>query len=100
MVFRNTGAAVRRRHRSERGAADPRSSRGAAFGDYDNDGDEDVLVMNMNEPPSLLRNDYRGSNRWLSIRLIGHVLEPGGDRRDRHGDRRRRASGARGGQSG
>jgi hypothetical protein len=53
------------------GAVDPRSSRGAAFGDYDNDGDEDVLVMNMNEPPSLLRNDYRGSNRWLSIRLIG-----------------------------
>ena len=27
--------------------------------------------MNMNEPPSLLRNDYRGSNRWLSLRLIG-----------------------------
>jgi hypothetical protein len=53
------------------GAADPRSSRGAAFGDYDNDGDEDVLVMNMNEPPSLLRNEYRGSNRWISIRLIG-----------------------------
>ena len=38
----------------------PRSSRGAAFGDIDNDGDIDVLVMNMNEPPSLLRNDYRG----------------------------------------
>ena len=53
------------------GAADPRSSRGAAFGDYDNDGDEDVLVMNMNEPPSLLRNDYKGPNHWLSIRLIG-----------------------------
>ena len=27
--------------------------------------------MNMNERPSLLRNDYKGSNHWLSIRLIG-----------------------------
>ena len=49
----------------------PHSSRGAAFGDIDNDGDVDVLVMNMNEPPSLLRNDYRGANRWLTLRLDG-----------------------------
>ena len=32
----------------------------AAFGDFDNDGDVDILLMNMNEPPSLLRNDCRG----------------------------------------
>jgi hypothetical protein len=53
------------------GAVAPHSSRGAAFGDYDNDGDVDVLVMNMNEPPSLLRNDYDGGNRWLSVKLEG-----------------------------
>jgi enediyne biosynthesis protein E4 len=53
------------------GATTPRSSRGAAFGDIDNDGDLDVLVMNMNEPPSLLRNDYAGTNRWLGIQLEG-----------------------------
>ena len=53
------------------GATTPRSSRGAAFGDYDNDGDVDVLVMNMNEPPSLLRNGYSGSNRWLKVTLEG-----------------------------
>jgi hypothetical protein len=53
------------------GATTPRSSRGAAFGDVDNDGDVDVLVMNMNEPPSLLRNDYAGTNRWLGIQLEG-----------------------------
>ena len=35
----------------------PYSSRGCAFGDFDNDGDMDVLIMNMNESPSLLRND-------------------------------------------
>jgi hypothetical protein len=30
-----------------------------------------VLVMNMNEPPSLLRNDYSGPNAWLAVRLVG-----------------------------
>jgi hypothetical protein len=53
------------------GATTAHSSRGAAFGDYDNDGDVDVLVMNMNEPPSLLRNDYSGPNGWLSLKLEG-----------------------------
>jgi hypothetical protein len=53
------------------GATTPHSSRGAAFGDYDNDGDVDVLVMNMNEPPSLLRNDYAGPNHWLAVELEG-----------------------------
>jgi enediyne biosynthesis protein E4 len=46
-------------------------SRGCAFGDFDNDGDVDVLVMNMNEPPSLLRNDVSGGNHWLTLRLVG-----------------------------
>jgi hypothetical protein len=53
------------------GLTTPKSSRGAAFGDVDNDGDLDVLVMNMNEPPSLLRNDYRGPNHWLAVALEG-----------------------------
>ena len=52
-------------------AAAAHSSRGAAFGDVDNDGDIDVLVMNMNEPPSLLRNDYRGGHGWIEIELQG-----------------------------
>jgi hypothetical protein len=53
------------------GAAAPHSSRGAAFGDYDNDGDVDVLIMNMNEPPSLLRNDTPRGNGWIAFRLVG-----------------------------
>ena len=47
------------------------SSRGCAVGDFDNDGDLDILVMNMNEPPSLLRNDLKASGNWLKVRLIG-----------------------------
>src|SRR6266581_3901015 len=47
------------------------SSRGAAFGDFDNDGDIDVLVLNLNDPPSLLRNDGGNSQNWITIKLIG-----------------------------
>ncbi|NOT46808.1 MAG: CRTAC1 family protein [Acidobacteria bacterium] len=53
------------------GISTPRSSRGAAFGDFDNDGDIDVLVMNMNDPPLLLRNDLRSKNGWLKLKLVG-----------------------------
>jgi len=45
--------------------------RGLAFGDFDNDGDMDVLIMNVNEPPSLLRNDAPANNHWIKIRLEG-----------------------------
>lgn len=54
------------------GIAERQSSRGAAFGDIDNDGDIDVLVMNMGEAPSLLRNDLPpGSGHWVQVRLEG-----------------------------
>jgi hypothetical protein len=47
------------------------SSRGAAFGDFDNDGDVDALVLNLNDLPSLLRNDGGNKNNWINIKLIG-----------------------------
>jgi len=47
------------------------SSRGAAFGDFDNDGDVDVLILNMNDLPSLLRNDGGNKNNWIKIKLVG-----------------------------
>lgn len=47
------------------------TSRGLAFGDYDNDGDVDVFVNNMNERPSLLRNDSPLKGGFLSLRLVG-----------------------------
>jgi hypothetical protein len=47
------------------------ASRGCAFGDFDNDGDVDILIMNQNEPPSLLRNDVTGPFHWLKVKLEG-----------------------------
>ncbi len=98
IVFRNRGGGSFEdvSAASGPGATTPRSSRGAAFGDFDNDGDQDVLVMNMNEPPSLLRNDLGGGNGWLQVRARGHRVEPDGAWRDGARDRRRANAGARG----
>ena len=49
----------------------PRVSRGAAFADFDNDGDIDVLVTNNGQEPQLLRNDGGNRNHWLQLRLVG-----------------------------
>ena len=47
------------------------SSRGAAFGDYDNDGGMDMLILNMNERPSLLHNEGGNKQNWIKLKLIG-----------------------------
>ena len=49
------------------------ASRGCAFGDYDNDGDVDVVVLNMNDRFSLLRCDNSNSNNWIQLNLEGTV---------------------------
>ena len=51
--------------------ARPRVSRAAAFGDYDNDGDIDVLVSNNGQEAELLRNEGGNRRHWLELYLIG-----------------------------
>src|SRR5206468_2459451 len=51
--------------------ARPRVTRGAAYGDYDNDGDLDILVMNNGQPAELLRNDVGNRQNWLQVELRG-----------------------------
>jgi len=53
-----------------------RCSRGSSVGDFDNDGDLDILLSNMDDSPTLLRND--GANKaghWLVIKLIGNPAQ-------------------------
>ncbi len=49
----------------------PRVSRGAAVGDYDNDGDLDILISNNGQAPQLLRNEGGNTNNWVSVYLRG-----------------------------
>ena len=71
-LFENTGHEFRE-VAAEHGAALKKlyAGRGLALADFDNDGDSDLLLMNVGEPPVLLRNDGGNQNRWLGIKLVG-----------------------------
>ncbi len=73
IVFRNLGAGKFEEliEKAGPGVATPHASRGCAFGDFDNDGDMDVAIVNLNEPPSLLRNDVTSGGHWLKLKLVG-----------------------------
>jgi hypothetical protein len=72
IVFRNLGGKFEELiEEAGSGIAAAHASRGCAFGDFDNDGDIDIVVINMNEPPSLLRNDVTGGGHWLKVKLVG-----------------------------
>jgi hypothetical protein len=73
MMFRNNGRGVFENVTESLGPdfVVPRVSRGAAVGDFDNDGDLDILVNNNGQAPQLLRNDGGNANHWLEILLIG-----------------------------
>ena len=54
------------------------SSRGATFGDYDNDGDIDILITNSNRRAQLLRNDGGNQKNWIKIQIIGKTSNRSG----------------------
>lgn len=72
-VFRNLGNRTFEELDAQAGpgVTDAHCSRGCAFGDFDNDGDMDILIVNLNEPPSLLRNDIKHKLNWIKIKLEG-----------------------------
>jgi hypothetical protein len=73
VLFRNLGNGRFEELFAEAGPAmtTSHSSRGCAFGDFDNDGDLDILIVNLNQPPSLLRNDVKGHRHWIKVKLVG-----------------------------
>lgn len=73
MLFRNNGDETFTNVSQEAGiAALPiRVGRGAAFGDYDNDGDVDIFIVNNHAPPTLLRNEGGNRSNWVYVKLVG-----------------------------
>ena len=73
ILYRNNGKGSFEDVSARAGPAliEPHASRGAAFGDIDNDGSIEVLVNNQNEPPSLLKQSAPGSNHWILLNLVG-----------------------------
>lgn len=73
VLFRNLGGGKFEELMDDAGPAigAAHCSRGVAFGDFDNDGDVDIVIVNLNEPPSLLRNDVTGDGHWLKVLLEG-----------------------------
>ncbi len=70
LLFRNLGGTRFERITAALGgdALDQnQSSRGAATGDFDNDGDLDIAIWNRNAPPTLLRNELSGGGNWLRV---------------------------------
>ena len=72
-LFRNIGSEVFQEVTTNAGfdLSQKAPSRGAAFGDYDNDGDIDILVTNNDERPQLLRNDDGNRKSWVKIQIRG-----------------------------
>jgi hypothetical protein len=79
-ILRNMGAA---KFEDMKGKAGPgleaeKSSRGSAVGDFDNDGDADILVVNINDTPDLLENRGGNRNSWIGFLTEGTVSNRSG----------------------
>lgn len=74
-LFRNSGNNTFQEISESAGAyfQRPGVSRGALFGDYDNDGDVDLLVTHANGPITLLRNDSTPVHNWIRIKTVGAI---------------------------
>jgi hypothetical protein len=77
LLFHNTGTELKNVS-PESGPLFTRqmASRGLAIGDFNNDGGVDVLILNNDDAPLLLRNDAGAQNNWLGLRLVGKKANP------------------------
>lgn len=70
-VYENLGNSTFRDISNLVGLSEKKSSRGASFGDFNNDGNIDVLVLNLNDLSSLYQNENQNGNNFISVQLVG-----------------------------
>ena len=82
LLFKNTRTPTNGQIKFERVGAAPNTglaeafcARGLATADFDADGRQDVIVANIDSPPTLLRNVSAGKNNWLSVKLVGDTTK-------------------------
>ncbi|MEO1408333.1 MAG: FG-GAP-like repeat-containing protein [Bacteroidota bacterium] len=71
LLFRNNGDGTFNEVGEDMNLNDPRRTRTMVHGDYDNDGDQDMYVVNYGQQTALMRNDYETGNHYLKIALVG-----------------------------
>lgn len=74
-LFENNGDETFTEVSTDRGAYfnEELVGRGGCYGDFDNDGDMDIYIVNLNDYGVLLRNDHGNKNNWIMFHLIGSV---------------------------
>lgn len=70
-LYRNNGDGTFMDVTEQAGVGDTGWGRGCVFGDYDNDGDIDIFIVNNGETPRLLCNDGGNKNNWLKVKTVG-----------------------------
>ena len=73
LLYRNLGNGRFQDVSADSGAAlkSANLGRGCAFGDFDNDGDVDILINNLDGPPTVLRNDGGNRSNWIQLKCVG-----------------------------
>ena len=73
VIYRNLGTGKFRDITAEVGppATEAKAGRGAAFGDYNDDGQVDVAIANVNDVPDLYRLNGNAANHWVTLKLVG-----------------------------
>ena len=77
-IYKNNGNLHFDKKMDEWELSTPINSNGAAFADFDNDGDMDLVINNMDEVSAVLRNDLTSNNNYINLKLVNNKIDARG----------------------